>query len=242
MTKLLSKLENMSMDELLRKVSLHEITSDVKLMSNDRFYTRLLNSCFTDFCSARFAIEVRAFMETQLMQQIQYSRAVALKHFKREAYIEHFIPEMTLSSWGKLYADTEYSLHYADERNVAFTLQTNDESKVRILLGQELVTRHMDGSLLTLEKYSYKKGSARDLCQLSVFSGFEHQLTWDGCAREYEMNIGYYRNEAFPCRPHVTEWRTPTNTITREQIQKLDLMEDSLIHEWETMMVKDYRL
>lgn len=89
-----SKLKGMSMDDLFGRIPLSEITSDVKLMANDRFYTRFLNMCFSDFCAARFAVEVRAFMNTQVMQQIQYARAVALTHFNREAHIEYFTPDI----------------------------------------------------------------------------------------------------------------------------------------------------
>jgi hypothetical protein len=231
------KLTGLTMNDIFSRVPLNEVLSDVKLMANDRFYTRFLNMCFMDFCAARFAVEVRAFMDTQVMQQIQYARAVALTHYNRESHIEHFIPELTLNSWGKLYADTEHTLEYVDDKHIAFGIRKHEEGiHPRILLCQEHGTRHMDGTLLSLEKYKMKKGSARELCQLSVFSGFEHALTWDACARDYEMNVGFFRNEAFPKRPHRQEWRTPEETALPIQVSRLNSMEDGLIDQWQTMM------
>lgn len=230
------KFQGLSMEDMFNRVPLHEITSDVKLMANDRFYGRLLNMCFMDFCAARFAVEVRAFMETQVMRHLQYARAVALTHFNRETHIEHFHPDLTLTCWGKLYADPEYSLEYADEKHVVFGIRKNEGTHARILLTQEMGTRHMDGTLLTLEKYKMKKGCARELCQLSVFSGFEHSLTWDACARDYEMSVGFFRNESFPKRPHYQEWRTPEGTALPIQVNRLTSMEDTLIDQWQKMM------
>lgn len=231
-----NKFEGLSMNDIFTRIPLHEVTSDVKLMANDRFYTRFLNMCFMDFCAARFAVEVRAFMDTQVMQQIQYGRAVALSHFNREAHIEHFSPDLTFNCWGRLYADTEHTIEYADEKRIAFGIRKNEGENPRILLCQELGTRHMDCTLLSLEKYKMKKGSARELCQLSVFSGFEHSLTWDACARDYEMNVGFFRNEAFPRRPHRQEWRTPEQNALPIQISRLNSMEDTLIDQWKKMM------
>lgn len=230
------KFAGLTMDDIFNRIPLNEVISDVKLMANDRFYTRFLNMCFMDFCAARFAIEVRAFLDTQVMQQIQYARAVALTHFNRESHIEHFIPDLTLNCWGKLYADTEHTIEYVDDKHIALGIRHNEGTHPRILLCQELGTRHMDGTLLSLEKYKMKKGSARELCQLSVFSGFENALTWDACARDYEMNVGFFRNEAFPRRPHRQEWHTPEQTALPIQVSRLNSMEETLIDQWQKMM------